>query len=62
MKQLTLQTVAQQLCDGLSYSEEEKIFIFQRLGEIAEEDKLTIEALNELCWQDSSNMFDHIFE
>lgn len=56
---MTIDEVTTNLCDDLNKDRE---FIKQRLLQIMEEDKLSIDELNELCWGDSTTVFDRIYE
>lgn len=56
---MTIDEVVNSLCDDLNADKE---FIKKRLLQIMDEDKLSIDELNELCWEDSVNIFDIIYE
>lgn len=49
------------LTDGFTWTPEEMAFIEKRLVEIMNEDGITIEELDTMCWEDSASMFDRIF-
>ena len=56
---MDIKDVAKQLLDGLDSSDFD--YVCERLEQIRIEDALTIEQLNELCWNDSNAMFDRIY-
>lgn len=60
---MKIEDVRNQLIDGLEeeYTKEQINTIDNRLQEIANENGLTIEQLNEFCWANSSEMFTCIF-
>ena len=60
---MTIQEVRKQLIDGLEseYTPKQIETIEVRLGEIAKENNLSIDELNEYCWANSSEMFTCIF-
>lgn len=60
---MKIEDVRKQLIDDLEeeYTKEQINMIDIRLGEIAKENGLTIEKLNEFCWANSSEMFTCIF-
>lgn len=51
-------TVAEELCDDLP---NELPFVVKRLAEIVKDEKLSLDELNTLCWEDSSAMFNKIY-
>ena len=50
--------IAEELCDGLPNN---RLYVANRLKEIQEKYSLTKEALDDLCWEDSSSMFNEIY-
>jgi len=60
---MTIQEVRKQLIDGLEseYTPKDIRFIECRLDEIAKENNLSLDELNEYCWANSSEMFTCIF-
>lgn len=56
---MTIDEVVTNLCDDLPGNRE---FIKKRLQQIMDEDGLSIDELNELCWEDSANIFDRIYD
>lgn len=60
---MTIEEVRRQLIDGLEdeFTPARISIVDRRLKEIAEENNLSLEELNECCWADSSEMFDCIF-
>lgn len=60
---MTIQEVRKQLIDGLEseYTPKQIETIDTRLGEIAKENNLSLDELNEYCWANSSEMFTCIF-
>lgn len=52
-------TVAEELCDDLP---NELPFVVKRLEEIANDEHLSLEELEALCWEDSSAMFNKIYD
>ena len=61
---MDIKEVRRQLIDGLEscYTPEKIEIIDKRLGEIAKENSLTNDELNEYCWANSSEMFACIFD
>lgn len=59
----TIEDIRKQLIDGLEeeFSKERIKTIDKRLLEIAKENHLSLEELNEYCWANSSEMFTCIF-
>ena len=55
--ELTLEKVAQQLCDGLEY---DVYAVVAGLKQYMNEHGLTLKELNDLCWEDSVKIFDAI--
>ena len=55
---MDIQEVVRQLLDGLDNSDFD--YVCERLKQIQDEDGLTIDQLNELCWADSDAMFNRI--
>lgn len=55
---MTIDEVVNDLCDDLDADKE---FIKERLLQIMDEDKLSIDKLNEWCWEDSASVFDRIY-
>lgn len=58
---MDVKEVARQLCDGLVFTPQEMETIQKRLVEIASEDGLSMEELNERCWEDSDAIFQRIW-
>lgn len=56
---MNIEDVTKQLLDGFDSSDFD--YVCERLEQIRIEDALTIEQLNELCWNDSNAMFDRIY-
>lgn len=54
VKTLTLKEVARQLCDGLDMNLQD---IENKLGQYVNDNPMSLEKLNELCWADSNKMF-----
>lgn len=61
MTVMNIKVVAKRLCDALDFTPEQMGFIERRLTEIAVEENLSIEELDNLCWEDSNAMFDRIW-
>lgn len=61
---MTIEEVIKGLIDGLEedYSELQVNTIRTRLCEVADENHLSLEELNEYCWANSSEMFACIFD
>ena len=60
---MNIQEVRKQLIDGLEseYTPKDIRLIECRLDEIAKENNLSLDELNEYCWANSSEMFTCIF-
>lgn len=60
---MKLETVYKNLIDGLEdqYTRSQKGFIKSRLAEIAKENNLTYEQLDDYCYMNSDEMFQCIF-
>ena len=60
---MTIQEIRKQLIGGLEseYTPKQIETIDTRLGEIAKENNLSLDELNEYCWANSSEMFTCIF-
>lgn len=61
---MTIDDVVKGLIDDLEdeYTEEQKEHIKRRMDEIAKENNLSLEELDEYCWANSSAMFACIFD
>ena len=57
-KQDEYRRIAEELCDGLPNN---RLYVAKRLKEIQEKYNLTKESLDDLCWEDSSSMFNEIY-
>lgn len=58
MKKLTLTEVARQLCDGLDKNITD---VANRLRQYINNNPMTLEELNEKCWNDSNEIFNAIY-
>jgi hypothetical protein len=56
---MDIREVAIQLLDGLDNGDIG--YVIEQLKQIQDEDGLTIDQLNDLCWQDSNAIFDRIY-
>jgi len=56
-KELTIQEVARQLCDGLNMNMEE---VTNGLKDYLKRNPMTLEELNNKCWNDSTEIFNEI--
>ena len=61
---MTTQEIRKNLIDGLEdeYTPKQIETIDTRLGEIAKENNLSLDELDEYCWANSSEMFACIFD
>lgn len=50
--------VAKSLCDDLDNDVED---VARRLEQYAKDNNLTMEEVDDMCWEDSSNMFNEIY-
>jgi len=57
IKKLTIQEVAKQLCDGLNVNIEE---VTKGLNNYLKRNPMTLEELNNKCWEDSTEIFNEI--
>lgn len=61
MTSMTWDDVVCQLCDGLEKSDEDLVIIKKWLIEFAAANQLSIIEMNDLCWEDSTWIFDRIY-
>ena len=61
---MRIEDIRNRLIEGLedNYTDDELRFIDIRLEEISDLERLSLEALDYLCWADSAEMFDVIFD
>lgn len=59
MKELTIATIENSLIEGLEYNEEQRKQIHDYLCNMCE--RMTLEEINEKCWEDSDTIFQEIF-
>lgn len=59
MTELTIATIENSLIEGLEYNEEQRKQIHDYLCNMRE--YMTLEEINEKCWEDSDAIFQEIF-